>query len=154
FPADELLERLLLEERVAVARNDPPTVRYRPDEREIALLDHAAAVAVCEAEQPILGRPVLETGLGAGRALGIAVPLIAEVEIPRVAEPDRELGDVVGRVRVDRRHARQRNALRAEIAGLADGGREALHAGALLDEPCRDAEAELVRVADPVRPDE
>src|SRR5690606_29442336 len=46
FPADELLERLLLEERVAVARNDPPTVRYRPDEREIALLDHAAAVAV------------------------------------------------------------------------------------------------------------
>src|SRR5690606_27376938 len=84
FPAEELLERRLLEERVAVSADQSPTLGDRPNEREIALLDDVAAIAIGEAEQPILGRAILEARFHARRPLRIAVPLIADVEIPCV----------------------------------------------------------------------
>src|SRR5690606_21578005 len=102
FPAEELLERRLLEKRVAVPADQAPALGDRPHEREVALLDDVAAIAIGEAEQPILGRAILEARFHARRALGIAVPLITDVEIPRVAQADRHLGHVVGGIRVDR----------------------------------------------------
>src|SRR5688572_19615481 len=95
FPADEVLEPLLVEERIAVAADDAPALRDRPDDRHVALLERISPVAIADAEHPVVFRAVLEAGLGAGRRRGLAVPLVAEVERPCVTHADGNLGDVV-----------------------------------------------------------
>src|SRR5262245_62035642 len=90
LPADEVFEPLLVEERVAVAADEAPALRQRPDDGHVALLERVAPVAIADAEQAILLRTVLEARFGPGRCRGLAVPLIAHVERPRVAQADTE----------------------------------------------------------------
>src|SRR5262245_1757763 len=46
LPADEVLEPFLFEERIAVAADEAPALRNRPDDRHVALLERVAAVTV------------------------------------------------------------------------------------------------------------
>src|SRR5690606_1497558 len=95
LPAQELLERLVLEKRVAVAADDPPAIGNRPDQGNIALLQDASSIAVAEAEQPVVLWPVLEARFRPRRGFGLVVPLVAEVEAPFVPQIHAELGYVV-----------------------------------------------------------
>src|SRR5262245_61492066 len=64
LPADEVLEPFLVEERIAVTADEAPTLRDRPDERKVALLERVAAVAIADTEQPIVLGAVLEARFG------------------------------------------------------------------------------------------
>src|SRR5690606_7236783 len=76
LPADELLERLLLEQRVGVAADDAPALGHGPDDRHVALLERAAPVTVAEAEETVVLRTVLEARLHARRLVRRVVPLV------------------------------------------------------------------------------
>src|SRR6187551_1078416 len=50
FPADEVLEAFLVEERIAVAADEAPALGDRPYDRKVALLERIAAIAVADSE--------------------------------------------------------------------------------------------------------
>src|SRR5688572_3001594 len=89
LPADEVLEPLLVQERIAVAADDAPTLRQRPNDGHVSLLEslleRVAPIAIAEAEHAIVFRPVLDARFGSSRCGSLAVPLIAHVERPGVS---------------------------------------------------------------------
>ena len=73
-----------------------------------------------------------------------------DVEVHGIPQQEAHLGDIVGRVADQRRFVGQGHALAAQVLRLADRRGHEFATGTGLQDPRRHADAELVRVGDPV----
>src|SRR5688572_24558004 len=69
LPADEILEPLLVEERIAVEADEAPALRERPHDRHISLLERVllervSPITIADTKQAILLRAILEARFG------------------------------------------------------------------------------------------
>src|SRR5262249_25302774 len=80
--AGEPLDRLVVEERIAVPAEGVPLLVDRPGRRQLVLVQEVALEAVTEVDDLLARRLELDVGLGALAARLVGVPLHAEIRVP------------------------------------------------------------------------
>ena len=125
----------------------------RPGARHVDLLEQVAPEPVTRIDHPARRRVVLQEGLGT-LALGLVrVPLVGKARVPVLVGVELDLGHDVGRRAIAHGLVRQRDARILEVERLPEGSAQVLATAARVQQAGGDADADLVRVPDPVRTD-